>query len=810
MIGNAHIDPVWLWQWREGYHEVKATFRSALDRMNETPDFVFTCACACYYAWVEENDPEMFEEIRARVKEGRWGIVGGMWIQPDMNVPSGESIVRQTLLSQRYFKEKFGITATVGYNVDTFGHNAMLPQILQKAGMGAYVWMRPSPQENDQIPEGPLRWEGADGTEVLAFHNPVDYSGYTRKRQQGEKIDYILEKGDSLAQPMMCFYGVGNHGGGPTIQNLKEIAEYMQSAPRGDQVRFGTPMDYFAALQKETLPQWKGELQHHASGCYSTHSRSKRLHREAENALLRMEKLGALSQALTGHTLKKPFVRQAWENLLFNEFHDLMGGCSLPEALEDACCQLDETLSIADREENAALQRLSWQIDTSKGLLKPVRSKDEDWKLWGIQELGTPVVVFNPHGFEAEDSVVIRRPLLAVEDNEGQPIPVQIIRATRTNGKSDHWDSLFRARVPAYGYRVYWVYLQEKDTKPVQPEWNVGPNVLENRFLRAELDPKTGMLRHLIHKASGRDALSGAATVRLMDISANDTWAHNVFTFDQEAGAFGDAEIALEEKGPVRAVLRVTSRHGESTLCQRYILYADADQLEMNVQLEAREKHRMVKLCLPTDCERSLAEIPYGVLERKPNGQEEPCQRFVVMAGKDGGLALLNKGKYSYSVQDGELRMTLANTSIYADHYGQPYRDESCQFMDQEKQTIRLVLVPFAGEWQDASLPQRAETLNQPMPCIEETYHKGPLPEQMAGFSTSNPGVMLTALKRAEDENGYVLRAVETLGRETQAQLALPFLNRSVDAEWKPFEIKTFLLPDDPNAAVQEISTTEL
>ena len=168
MIGNAHIDPVWLWQWREGFHEVKATFRSALDRMNETPDFVFTCACACYYQWVEENDPEMFEEIRVRVKEGRWAVVGGMWIQPDMNAPSGESIARQLLYSQRYFKERFGFAVNTGYNVDSFGHNAMMPQLFKKAGIENYIWMRPGIHENPDISEGPMTWEAPDGSRVQA------------------------------------------------------------------------------------------------------------------------------------------------------------------------------------------------------------------------------------------------------------------------------------------------------------------------------------------------------------------------------------------------------------------------------------------------------------------------------------------------------------------------------------------------------------------------------------------------------------------------------------------------------------------
>ena len=806
LIGNAHIDPVWLWQWREGFHEVKATFRSALDRMHENPDFVFTCACACYYQWVEENDPEMFAEIQQRVAQGRWGIVGGMWIQPDMNIPSGESLVRQTLLSQRYFREKFGKTATVGYNVDTFGHNAMTPEILQKAGMNAYVWMRPGAAENGNIPDGPMLWTGLDGTVLPAYRI---FGEYNCKNNIAQKIDAHLTRGDQLGQNTMCFYGVGNHGGGPTRRNLREIGEYRQTAPRGKEAVYGTPMDYFAALNPDTLPGWTGELQHHASGCYSTHSRSKMLHRETENALLRMEKFAALSQTLTGHRLNRAFVRRAWENLLFNEFHDLMGGCSLPEAMEDACRQLDEALSIADREENAALQRIAWQIDTSKGLPALTRSKEEDWKLWGIEGLGTPIVVFNPHDFEAEDTVLIRRPLGAVEDDEGHPVAVQQIRASRTNGSNDRWDSVFRARVPALGYRLYWAYLEQRQSAP-ETMLKAEPYALENACLRLELDPETGMLRRLIHKPSGTDALAGPASVRLMDISACDTWAHMVFAFDKEAGAFGGAEVTMEEQGPVRAVLRAVSRHGESSLCLRYILYADADQVELDVTLDLRETHRMVKLCLPTAGKRVLSEIPYGVLERQQTGQEDPCQRFVAMVGEKGGMALLNNGKYSYSAKDGELRMTLANTSAFADHYGQPYRDFACQYMDQGRQHFRLALVPFAGDWRNARLGCRAETLNQPMTAIAETYHRGPLPAEQAGVAVDHPGVAVTTMKRAEDETGYVIRAVETLGQRTRATVTLPLLGRMLTADWRPFEIKTFLLPDAADAPVREMGTTEL
>ncbi|MCL5270827.1 MAG: alpha-mannosidase, partial [bacterium] len=249
LIGNAHLDPVWLWRWTEGCQEARATFRSALDRMNEFPDFIFTCAQAALYQWIEEIDPAMFEEIRARVREGRWVIAGGWWMQPDCNIPGGESFARQALYSQRYFQSRFGARARVGYNVDSFGHNLMLPQLLTKAGMDAYVMMRPGPGENDTIPRGAFWWESPDGSRVLTFriYQGPGFAAYGNFGPLDEKIKAhagILTD----AQPLtMAFYGVGNHGGGPTIENIHEIHR-LQAAGEGPQLLFSSPNAFFDAL----------------------------------------------------------------------------------------------------------------------------------------------------------------------------------------------------------------------------------------------------------------------------------------------------------------------------------------------------------------------------------------------------------------------------------------------------------------------------------------------------------------------------------------------------------------------------------
>ena len=806
MIGNAHIDPVWFWTWQDGYQEVKATFRSALDRMNENPDFVFTCACADYYRWVEENDPGMFEEIRIRVKEGRWAIVGGMWIQPDMNAPSGESMARHLLYSQRYFKDRFGITATVAYNVDSFGHNAMMPQLFRRAGIGAYVWMRPMMPENNRIPEGASLWQGIDGSSLPTWRI---LEGYGAFHNVPAKIDQTFDFSDRTAMPAMCFYGVGNHGGGPTIENLREIDGYMTGAPRGSEVRYASPMEYFAAIDPATLPVWKGELQHHASGCYSTHSASKLKHRAAENALQRMEKLSVLSGVLTNHRPNAPFVQQAWQNLLFNEFHDIMGGCSAEDVLDTVVVQLDEAISIAAREENAALQKISWKVDTSKGL-PPVHSKEEDWQLWGIRGMGTPVVVFNPHEFPAEGPVHIRRPIRAVRDDSGAVIPVQQIRAGRTNG-DDKWDSTFLAQVPPLGYRLYWIFLEDAGDAPANP-LSVSESHIENARIRAEFDPATGSLIALIDKSTGENLLRAPSAARLIDIEHCDTWAHMVFTFDKPAGEFTLDHISVTETGPVRASVKVVLRHGNSVLEQTYTLYADADQLEISNRLRLDERHRLVKLCWPTIHTNGteFSEISCGAIERTACGEEEHCQRWIAMQGENSGLAVLNNGKYSYSAKDGELRLTVANTSIFADHYGQPTRDEHCRFMDQNEQAFTVILAPFADSWQDARLHQRAALLNQPLPHVTETYHAGPLPTQFSGISIDCPHIQLLAFKPAESGDGHILRLVEATGRPQQAKIALPLLNREFALEFSPYQIHTIHLPADPELPPKEVLITEL
>ena len=326
-----------------------------------------------------------------------------------------------------------------------------------------------------------------------------------------------------------------------------------------------------------------------------------------------------------------------------------------------------------------------------------------------------------------------------------------------------------------------------------------------------KFDPVTGAIVSMVNKSTGRESLAAPAYAKLIDIEHVDTWAHAVFKFDREKESFAGAEFAILEKGPVRAKLRVTTRALESTLIQDYTLYAGKDQLEVNVRLDMQEKFRMLKLCFPVNAteQTARAEISYGYIERPCDGCEETGHRWMALGGKEGGIGLLNNGKYSFSAENGELRLTVANTSIYADHYGQKTRDDTCIHGDIGVQEFAYAIVPYDGDWKAVGLPRRGEVFNRALPWVVETYHEGRLPASYEGLRVNAENVTVGALKRAEDGDGYIIRLNETAGRATRCAIDAPMFGRSIEVELGPVDIRTLFIPDDADAPVREVLFTE-
>lgn len=771
LIGNAHLDPVWLWRWQDGFSELLATFRSALDRMNDFPDYKFTSACASYYQWVEKIDPEMFEEIQQRVKEGRWNITGGWFLQPDCNIPCGESFARHGLISQRYFKEKFGITATTGYNVDSFGHNASLPQVLRKSGMENYVFMRPDPREKD-LKDSLFMWESPDGSQVCAYRIPA---AYCLGLHQLNVIEEVWDKVKEDDQDYMAFFGVGNHGGGPTIRLMEEINKL--DIPNK---KYSTPDDYFKGIEKGKLNVVADELQHHARGCYSACTFVKANNRRCENNLLAAEKLCMMAEHLVGAKYPKKKLDKAWKNLLFNHFHDITGGCSIKKAYEDAGHLFGEIMSITEQAMVFAMQSVSHKIDTLGDETLPAYKTFKNWRVWEHEVLGTPIVIFNPHTWPVRLPVQINTIACKMTDAEGKEIPYQVVRGDQTN-QDDKYHNVFMAEVEPLGYAVYRVFVEHPGEVEFEKELSCVDNVLENSCIRVEFSKVTGDISSFYDKRSGKYIIDKECRAILLDETHADTWSHNEVYLGEMIGMFDTPEFSVIEDGLIRTTLRVTTRYNHSLLIRDYTITPGSDILVVKTKVDFHEKHKVLKFAFPLTEDHVIAKIPYGTVTRKKEQGEEPFGSWFAA----GTLCVANDSKYGYDTTADEVRLTVLRSAIWADHYG--VRDEFCEYMEQGIHEFTYSVFPYQNNCQ---AEKRAEELNFGLRAIIDSFHKGSLPEAQSCFACDGENIVVTAVKKAEDSEEPVIRFCEMNGENGTVSMEL--FGKKIETSVGHNEIKTF------------------
>ncbi len=753
LIGNAHLDPAWMWQLPEGLEAFSATCRSALDRIDEFPGFIFTCSSAAHFAFVEETDPELFERIKKAVHDKRWSIVGGWWVEADCNLPSGESFVRQALLGQRYFESRFGKIATVGYNIDSFGHNGNLPQLLKKAGMNSYIFMRPK-QDEKELPAALFEWEAPSGDRVTTYRLPLHYSNYEQSTR--EKIEQLPKFRHFRSDvPWMIFFGVGNHGGGPTIAELKDITRLRSER---DDIFFGSPGQFLASLDRGTLPIIAGEMQPHAIGCYSAHSEIKQLHRRTEHALLLAECSEVLASLwVPTHAAHIPAkeLAQGWKNLCFNEFHDLLGGVAIREACDDATSMYREAISIADRVTRTNLQRLAARTDTS--------------------DFAQSIIVFNLAAHEREELVEfeiwqpeeegIEKPLPCVilREAEGGMIPTQQIESSGKIG-NDRARFLATVKVPALGWSAFGI---ERTAGPQQPE------------TQTLLAPHTSF---------------HAPAIIVRDDS--DTWAHGVHSFTNFEEPFHLDSTEIIEGGPLRHGVRIKSS-GDSSRMEEEILWEPNNPvIEIRYFSNWREKHKMLKLRFWHGCRNPVAryEIPYAWIERPIGPNEWPGQSWVNVSEGDGsrGLAIVTDSKYSYSVDSEYIYVVAARSPLFAHHIPpHEFREgERERYQDQGEQEFRIMVIPYEGNWSGAQLTR----FQMPLIVHHESGHEGMLPKIFNGFERTSRAIHIGAMKPAEDGDGILIRAAEQAGEASHAEFGFPALGAQWHASFTPFEIKSFLI----------------
>ena len=811
LIGNAHIDPVWLWQWPEGFEEIRATFRAAVDFMDEDPEVRFTADSAAYYAWIEEIDPPLFERIRARVADGRWEIAGAMWVEPDCNVPSGESFARHLLVSQHFFRSRFGRTARMGMNVDPFGHAGGLPQLLRRAGLESYVFMRPGPHEKS-LPSPMFRWRAPDGSEVVALRIPHEYC------TPREDLTYHLDKVVAQLPPdwssYLAFYGVGNHGGGPTRANLASIRR-LSRAGQGPKLKIDTLDAFFDAVVRPVaaeLPAVEDDLQHHAVGCYAAHSGIKRWNRRAESLLVDAEVWASVGSIAAGVAYPDADLDLAWKDVLFNQFHDILAGTSIEPAYDEARDQLGEASAIAARAANRAIQAIAAQIDLPP-LLDGVPEPP------GGAPIDQPIVVFNPHAWPVRSLVELEFGGFAAADvlldEAGAPVPVQ---ETQSYATASDWRKriTFEAEVPPVGYRTYRVH--RGGTRPAGV-LRTADDTLENDHVRLRIDPATGRIAELVIRREGKDVANVADASRgraLVIDDTSDTWGHRRVAYLDVEGEFAVESVRLIEAGPVRGLLRVVSRYRDSVLTEDFVLAAGAATIEWRVLLDWQERAKLLKLRVPTALADAVAtyETPYATIVRAQDGEEKPGQRWVDLTGTvagaasdngaslRAGVAVLNDAKYGFDAADASIGVTAVRSPIYAHHDpAEPMPGVRYQYQDIGFQRFTLALLPHAGSWQDAGVPRRAIELNVRPTTLPESPHPGTRPPTASFAAVSSPHVVIGALKLAEDGSGNVIvRLVETHGIGGPCTVELGAWGRKFEAELGPWQVRTWRIEPERGA----------
>jgi alpha-mannosidase len=836
-VGNSHIDMAWLWPWTETVEVVRNTFQSVLDLMREYPDLKFTMSSARTYEWVQEKYPDMFEQIKQRVKEGRWEVIGGMWVEPDLNMPDGESLVRQILVGKRYFQKNFGADVKIGWNPDSFGYNWQLPQIYKKSGIDYFVtskllWAT----DYTKFPYRLFWWEAPDGSRLLTYF-PHEYANEFDPQQITQDLSLYapLIYGTKVADgpQMLYLYGIGDHGGGPTRIMLDQANRLRDRDTVFSKIEFSTVKEFFADLTRELpnlrVPIWKDELyfEYHR-GVYTSQADTKQRIRRDEELMLDAEKYASLA-SLFGRPYAQDQFELAWKNLLFDHFHDVMPGSGIAVNYLDAKRNLEDVVRSAKEITDGALDEILAHVNTQGG--------------------GVPVVVFNSLSWprteviEAQVQLPDQARQVEVVDARGQRVEHQLLAMDSATNRAR---LLILADTPATGYRTYFVRSAAKTSASLDvPNRRLvhvvtaSGNTMENGSVRVTVDPQTGCITTLFDLRTQTETLAPSQTDtggprtsacgNLLQAFYDkpkrwDAW--NIDSdFEKQHWDLDKAdEVKLVERGPLRAVIRVKKHFQNSTFVQDITIYAGVPRVDVKMQVEWYEKHILLKVAFPlsTHSDKATFEIPYGSIERPttrntPAEQakfEVPAQRWGDLSDTKHGFSLLNDSKYGYDVKGNVLRLSLLRSPEWPD----PHADEG-------HHEFTYSLYPHGGNWRDAQTIRRGYELNYKLIAMRAQKHEGTLPGEHSFVRVEPDNVVLTAIKKSEDDDCLVLRFYEWAGREADVKLQLPagaqsasetdlmersiaslaMHNDAVTVHTKPYEIKTLKVRFAPHALLEGV-----
>jgi alpha-mannosidase len=749
LSGHAHIDLAWRWPLEETRRKAQRTLSTALRMLERHPEMTFNQSTAQLYAYLEEDDPALLERLVEAAREGRFEPIGGMWVEPDCVMPSGESLTRQLLYGQRYFRERFGAEHTVCWLPDCFGFTPALPQLLAGAGITRFFTIKLSWSETNRFPNDLFWWEGLDGTRVLAhmFDNPDGgYNGVVGP--VASRATWEAFKGKDAFGETLLSVGYGDGGGGPTEEMVERVAA-LDGFPGLPVARFGRVDAFFdraqAAAAAHALPVWSGELYLELHrGTLTTQGRTKRAHRRAERDLVAAEALSGLA-ALAGGS-EGESLEPLWRVLLRNEFHDILPGSSIREVYEDAERELGEVIAGAGEVIAARLGELAERLGAGPG----------------------------------DDALLVVNPDLS-------PRPLKL------EGPSG----------PLTARRVV-EGLEAAVVKPGEPagELSVSADTLENDVLRVRVAPD-GTLASVWDKRAGREVLDGPGNQLWAYVDKPREW--DAWELDATYPAQGErltGTVAIGERGPHRASLRVEYAFRDSRVMQEIRLWAGSPRIDFHTTFDWHDRRWLLKARFPLAVRSSRAtfETAFGVVERATHRNtsweqarfEVAGHRFADLSEPGYGAALLNDGRYGHHAEGSELGLSLLRSPFWPD----PLADEG-------EQELVYSLLPHPGSWLQGGVLAEAEDLNRPLlarPVSGEETSLRPL--TLEGLP-----VALGALKALEDGGGLALRVWEPQGARGAVRLGLPdgwradgaidLLERpagTAEGALRPFEVRSYAL----------------
>jgi len=769
LIGNAHIDIAWLWRMAETKLVARNTFDTVLTNMTEYPELRYAQSQAITYQWMEEEYPAVFERIRRRIRDGSWEVVGGMWVEPDCNLISGESWVRQLLYGKKYFHEKFGIDVRIGWNPDSFGYNWNMPQIYGQAGIDCFITQKIWWNDTTVFPYFTFWWEGVDGSRLLTYFPPM---GYTSRVRLPQVVDAITKyQATTGYQKSLILYGLGDHGGGPNREILDRVRSYDELfiAPEFIHSPAAGFLDHLASDLGDAIPVWSDELylEYHR-GTYTTQAHTKQQNRRSESGLGAAEKW-ATAAWLLGETYPAAELESAWKTVLTNQFHDILPGSSITPVYRDAAADYARAAQSMTAAAETALAAIAARVDTSA-------------------ITGIPVLVFNPLAWSRTDFVQVALPAghdqWRLLDHEGNERPLEVTAEPATG---QLMAGFVAEEVPSIGYRLY----ELRPEAPRAGDHGVHAHdlTLENAAHRLTVDPRSGHVTGLFDKRLEREFVPAGGAMNVLQAFEDrpENWdAWNIGYTGRMWTLDAADRVTLAHHSPVRAVIRVeksflgpdksryspTEDFPSSFFTQDITLYRAMDRIDIRTTADWWESHVLLKAAFPTEIHRDTAtyEIPFAAISR-PTGRETlaekarfevPALRWADLSDADAGLSLLNDSKYGYDVHDSTLRLSLLRAPTWPD-----------PMADRGRHEFTYSLYTHPGGWNDGATVRRGRELNTPLQAILPGRHGGSLPAVMSFFTVNGEAIVLETVKLAEDGTGLILRLYESAGRAGSASLRL-------------------------------------